>query len=233
MKRLAFLSPALVLLLLAAFACGEVPTPPLPGEVTPAPATPAPPTGVPATQPPATPDWPAEAQPLVDLAVADLAALLQVPPAEVAVVLVEAVVWPDGCLGCPAPGQACTEALVPGYRVVLRAAGREYEYRTDEVRHVLLCRPIGDGGFGDWGAAQRLVEAVVADLAGRTGIDPAQVVVVRVLEQQWSDSSIGCPQPGMAYLTVITPGYQIILQVAGRQYDYHTDLQSRFVLCEK
>lgn len=32
----------------------------------------------------------------------------------------EAVVWSDGCLGVEVPGAACTQALVPGFRVVIR-----------------------------------------------------------------------------------------------------------------
>jgi hypothetical protein len=38
--------------------------------------------------------------------------------------------WSNGCLGLPSPF-ACTEALVPGYRVVIGAADGEYVLRTN------------------------------------------------------------------------------------------------------
>jgi hypothetical protein len=47
----------------------------------------------------------------------------------------------------------------------------------------------------------------------------------------WSDTSLGCPEPGMAYAQVITPGYLIVLGAAGQTYEYHTDEHSSVVLC--
>ena len=39
--------------------------------------------------------------------------------------------WPDACLGlAPAPGQECAKFNVPGWRVVLNAAGHTHEYRA-------------------------------------------------------------------------------------------------------
>jgi hypothetical protein len=44
----------------------------------------------------------------------------------------EAVEWPDGCLGVQEEGVMCTQAIVPGFRIILEANGREVEYRTNE-----------------------------------------------------------------------------------------------------
>lgn len=40
--------------------------------------------------------------------------------------------WPDGCLGLAEPGVACTQALVPGWRVVVSRGQQQWVYRTDE-----------------------------------------------------------------------------------------------------
>ncbi|MBN1937200.1 MAG: hypothetical protein JW934_21250 [Anaerolineae bacterium] len=69
--------------------------------------------------------------------------------------------------------------------------------------------------------AETAVAWAVADLAERLGIDPAQVQVLAVESVQWSDSSLGCPQPGMMYAQVITPGYLIVLGAGEAQYEYH------------
>jgi hypothetical protein len=50
-------------------------------------------------------------------------------------------------------------------------------------------------------------------------------------EQQWSDTSLGCPQEGFMYAQVITPGYLIVLEAQGQTYEYHTDTQANVVLC--
>ena len=49
---------------------------------------------------------------------------------------------------------------------------------------------------------------------------------------EWSDSSMDCPEPGMSYLQVITPGYRIILQANNNSYEYHSNRDSYFVYCE-
>lgn len=47
--------------------------------------------------------------------------------------------WPDGSLGCPKPGQFYTQAIVPGYRVTLSAAGRSYAYHSDMRGLFVVC----------------------------------------------------------------------------------------------
>jgi hypothetical protein len=39
--------------------------------------------------------------------------------------------WPDGCLGLAKPGELCTQALVPGWRIVLTDNQKTWVYRTD------------------------------------------------------------------------------------------------------
>lgn len=61
-----------------------------------------------------------------------LAANLDIPVEDVRLVSSEAVDWPDGCLGVVDAGLTCAEIIIPGYQIVLEAAGREVEYRTNE-----------------------------------------------------------------------------------------------------
>jgi hypothetical protein len=75
------------------------------------------------------------------------------------------------------------------------------------------------------------VQAALKDAAARTGQDPSTISVLRAESVDWSDSSLGCPQPGAAYLTVITPGWLIELRVGQATFEYHTDTRSRLILC--
>jgi hypothetical protein len=67
----------------------------------------------------------------VQAAVADLAERLNVEPVEVEVVEVQPLDWPDACLALARPDEACAQVITPGYRVLLSAEGRRYEYHTD------------------------------------------------------------------------------------------------------
>ena len=98
---------------------GRPTKPPTPQD-TPEPTTP--PTGVPASQAP---------QAALN-ARQDLAQRLNIPADEIKIVSVEAVEWPDGCLGVHIEGIMCLQVITPGYRVVLEANGAVYEYHTNE-----------------------------------------------------------------------------------------------------
>lgn len=58
----------------------------------------------------------------------------------------EDVVWSDGALGCPQPGLAYTQALVPGWRVRVEVAGAApLTYHASRRGQWLLC-PAGRSG---------------------------------------------------------------------------------------
>ena len=77
-----------------------------------------------------------------------------------------------------------------------------------------------------------LVEIAKEDLAQQLSISITQINLVEVEEAEWSDSSLDCPQPGMSYLPVVTPGYRIVLQTNNQIHEYHSNRDSYFVYCE-
>jgi hypothetical protein len=76
------------------------------------------------------------------------------------------------------------------------------------------------------------IQTVVRDLSERAGADPDQIALIGAEYVDWPDSSLGNPQPGMAYLQVITPGFKIVLEYDGAHYIYHTDTGSRAELVQ-
>ncbi len=61
----------------------------------------------------------------------DLAARLTIAASAITVASVEAVDWPNACLGIETPGIMCALVITPGYRVILEANGQQYEYHTN------------------------------------------------------------------------------------------------------
>lgn len=75
-------------------------------------------------------------------------------------------------------------------------------------------------------------KAARAALAADLGIDPAEPRLISIEEVLWGDASLGCPEPGMAYIQMIVPGYRLVFEHAGQRYEYHTDQEgSRAVTC--
>jgi hypothetical protein len=81
-------------------------------------------------------------------------------------------------------------------------------------------------------AASQLVNQARNDLAHKLGISAEQITVSSAEAVTWSDSSLGCPQPGMAYTQVLTSGYLILLEAAGKTYEYHTNRDTYVIFCE-
>ena len=55
-----------------------------------------------------------------------------IDPAKIKLVSIEETEWPNGCLGLPQDSEMCTQALVPGYKIVLDADGRIMTFRTNK-----------------------------------------------------------------------------------------------------
>ena len=96
--------------------------------------------------------------------------------------------------------------------------------------------PVGSGDGGGNGGAMlpaEITEPIVADAAGRLGVDASAVTIVDAHEETWSDGSLGCPQPGMMYTQALVEGYQVIVESNGTQLDYRGGGPGQFQLCEK
>jgi hypothetical protein len=77
------------------------------------------------------------------------------------------------------------------------------------------------------------VQAAVADAALQTGQDASSIDVVLAEPVDWPDTSLGCPQPGIAYAQVVTPGWLIQLEADNARLTYHSEAESggRLILC--
>jgi hypothetical protein len=79
---------------------------------------------------------------ILQAAIADAAQETGADPSTITVVSAEATTWNNGALGCPKPGEMYTQALVPGYRIVLDAGGRELDYHASASGTVKLCEGV-------------------------------------------------------------------------------------------
>jgi hypothetical protein len=69
-------------------------------------------------------------QSAIDDALTDAARRTGLKRTELEVLSAEAVTWPDGSLGCPQPGMMYTQALVPGFRIRVRAGAETLDYHA-------------------------------------------------------------------------------------------------------
>jgi hypothetical protein len=76
------------------------------------------------------------------------------------------------------------------------------------------------------------IYTALADLSARAG---RSLTLADLTSWSWSqtnypDSSLGCPQPGVGYLQVITPGYRFIFEYNGATFDYRVSANNNTVI---
>ena len=76
------------------------------------------------------------------------------------------------------------------------------------------------------------VKAAIGDLLDKKGGDLSLIQIERAEQVTWSDGSLGCPEPGMLYVQVLTLGVWLILSHEGQVFDYRIS-GSNARLCEQ
>jgi hypothetical protein len=87
-------------------------------------------------------------------------------------------------------------------------------------------------GFPDSPVLAQLIETAKQDLAHRLFLPINQIHLRQASEVIWSDTSLGCPQPGKGYAQVLVDGYLILLDAVYGEYEYHSDLGTNVFYCE-
>jgi len=80
--------------------------------------------------------------------------------------------------------------------------------------------------------AQDVVALAREDLAERLEVDRETIEVIAVEAVEWSDASLGCPEPGQMYAQVVTPGFRVVLETGGERHLYHTNTGRSLAFCE-
>jgi hypothetical protein len=162
---------------------------------------------------------PTDIPPAQQAAIQALADTLGIDPGQVKIVSAEGVDWPNGCLGVQQVGVMCTQQIVPGFRIILKANGQQYEYHTDRSGSQLVPakdqQPIP--------VSNDAVQAAIQELASALAVPPDQVSLVSAEMIEWPDSCLGIQQTNIACAEIVTPGYLIVLELKGHQYEYHSD----------
>lgn len=75
-----------------------------------------------------------EYSPVVDIAKNDLAQRLNISVEQIQLVKQEKVDWPNSGLGYEEKGMAYAQVITPGFRIILKAGDKLYEYHSDYKR---------------------------------------------------------------------------------------------------
>src|SRR5829696_597441 len=133
---------------------------------------------------------------------------------KIKLVSTEEVTWPNGCLGVQKLGVMCTQAEVPGYRIILEASGKQYEMHTNVNGSVVV-------PFEDAQPSGSMEEVVIKQLATNLGLKESDISVLSNSEVEFGDACLDVAMPEVMCAQVVTPGQIIVLEANANQYEYH------------
>lgn len=145
----------------------------------------------------------------------NLRRLTGVDSGDVAIKDVQAVTWPDGCLGladpglCPVPPQPTS-----GFVVTLEALGHEVLYHADQSTVLYV---------GPEGVQDLVVENLRQTLSENLKIGTEEISVERVQSAVWEDSCLGLQQEMCLPPLGARAGYKVWILAAGQEYVFHAD----------
>lgn len=79
---------------------------------------------------------------------------------------------------------------------------------------------------------QDVVHQAISELAEELNVPSDEILLISAQSVVWSDSSLGCPQPDMNYLMVLTEGYRVVLAVDDEPHYYHANQRGYGIFCE-
>ena len=144
-------------------------------------------------------------------------------------VIVLALAW---CSACAGPGDAVPPGNEPSVPADDSDQGTSVLPTPEDQPEVSPLEPLPSRGEATVPqGAEQVVAVSRDDLARRLLLGPENIRLVSAEPIEWPDGSLGCPEPGMFYPQVLSPGFLVVLEARGIRYEYHTDLESYVILC--
>jgi hypothetical protein len=123
--------------------------------------------------------------------------------------------WPDGCLGLPRGKEACTMAIVDGWRVSVTDGVQTWFYRTDNTGKTLRLED-ADKARLPVAVAQKLVQRV----AKENRVSVASLKVMEVRERVFG-GCLGIYRPNQPCTKIGIKGWQAIVRSPRQTWVYH------------
>lgn len=84
---------------------------------------------------------------------------------------------------------------------------------------------VGECSGGEFALCEELaIDAAVFGAVRLLGAVESEIVVESAAFQEWSNSCLDAADEGEACAEVITPGFVIVMEIEGANYEFHTDL---------
>lgn len=153
----------------------------------------------------------------VEAARRELAQQVGLQPEEIEVQMYSPITWTNSCLNLEQVGQACAQVQTPGYNGMFIAGDALWEFRADESGRTVRLTP------GAVLAARQV-------LGQQRGVPTESITLVSYEAVDWPTGCLGVELEGLECTQAVTPGFRVLLDIQGEEFEYHTDAGGGTVL---
>jgi hypothetical protein len=154
----------------------------------------------------------------------DLSRRQGISPSNIEIVEYTPETWNNGCLQLPKPGELCTQALVPGWRVVASDGRKNWVYHTNRTGRLLR---VNSGTTPNNNNAQKLPErvreAVLNAASRRLKVSVTKLTIIQAQKRDWRDGCLEITDNDSVCSQAIVPGWRVVVGTKEQALVYHTN----------
>ncbi|OUL33246.1 hypothetical protein [Nostoc sp. 106C] len=132
--------------------------------------------------------------------------------------------WRNGCLELPQPDEYCTQAIVPGWRLVVADGRQNWVYHTNNNgRSFRLASANTSTNNTTTQLPQSVKNQVLQAASTRLQQPISRLNIIQAQQQTWSDGCLGLGNANESCIRSVVPGWRVVVAAVGQTLVYHTD----------
>ncbi|GAX44033.1 hypothetical protein NIES4075_50500 [Tolypothrix sp. NIES-4075] len=131
--------------------------------------------------------------------------------------------WNNGCLGVSQPSEICTQALVPGWKVVVSDGKQKWVYHTNSNGRLLRIASTQTAGNSETKLPESVKNAVLQAASRRLNLPISQLNIVQAKQKNWNNGCLNLPRPDEGCTRAIVNGWKVVVGAVDQILVYHTD----------
>lgn len=132
--------------------------------------------------------------------------------------------WRNGCLELPQSDEICTQALVPGWRIVVSNGKKNWVYHTNNNGRSLRLASANTPSNNLPDELPASVKNAVLQAASRRLQQPiSQLTIIQVQSQTWRDSCLELANADEFCTQALVSGWRVVVGAVDQTLVYHTN----------
>ncbi|MEH1845068.1 MAG: hypothetical protein V7L25_08715 [Nostoc sp.] len=128
--------------------------------------------------------------------------------------------WRNGCLELPQPDQLCTQALVPGWRLVVSNDKQNWIYHTNSNGRSLR---LASANTSSDKLPESVKNAVLQAASKRLQQPISQLTIIQAQQQTWRDGCLELPNADEFCTQALVSGWRVVVSRGEQTLVYHTN----------